>query len=349
MARSLRSLTLPLVSTAALTLLAALAASPAHAQDDTLFTLRGVVRTAEGVPIDEALLTLTRDTSDVARVHSLRSGAYTMPKLTAGAYTLHVRRIGYEARRLPVQIGEHRSLTFDVTLVALPITLEAARLQADWTGVIGVVGSYENMEPINRVRFLPLSSTDTITSDANGRFVIPVPEGGTGALRVERAGYAPRLVSYRVRPGERVELAVLLDSGASEVRDGWAWKDLAQRHKWSTQRSVRVARSELLATDAHNLLVALEQSATVQSSGLIFSRSACLFVNGQPRPGFPIDGLATERVEYVEGYAARGDLSRSLQLRWPRNAECGAPGGNPAIRRAIETGQGVQFVAVWLR
>ncbi len=348
MARSFRSLSLPFVTTAVLAL-SALAAPPVDAQEDSLFTMRGMVRTAEGVPIDEVLLTLARDTGDVARVYTLRSGAFTMPKLTAGEYTLSVRRIGYETRRLPVQIGQNRTLAFDVTLVALPITLEAARVQADWTGVIGVVGNYENMEALDGVRFLPLSSTDTITSDASGRFVLPVPEGGTGALRVERSGYAPRLVSYRVQPGQRVELAVLLESGSSETRDSWAWKDLAQRHKWSTPRSVRVARAELLATDSHNLLVALEQSATVQNSGMIFSRSACLFVNGQPRPGYPIDGLATERVEYVEGYAVRGDLSRSLQLRWPRNAECGAPGGNPAIRRAIETGQGVQFVAVWLR
>lgn len=349
MTRLRRTHARPLPPLAAIALLSVLTASSALAQEEALFTLRGVVRTPEGVPIDEALLTLARDTGDVAQVRTLRSGGYTMPKLTAGDYTLSVRRIGYTTRRLPVQVGETRSLVLDVTLVGLPMTLEAARVQADWTGVIGVVGNYANMEPVDRVRFLPLSRTDTITSDANGRFVLPVPEGGTGALRVERPGYAPRLVSYRVRPGERVELAVLIDSGPSTPKDAWVWKDLAQRHKWSTPRSVRVARSELLATDATNLLVALEQSATVQRSGLIFSRSACLFVNGQPRPGFPIDALATERVEYVEGYAARGDLSGSLQLRWPRTAECGAPGGNPAIRRAIETGQGIQFIAVWLR
>jgi hypothetical protein len=349
MARTHRTMTRTLTPLAGLALLSALAASTAHAQRDSLFTMRGVVRTAEGVPIDEALLTLAQDTGEVAQVRTLRSGAYTIPRLTAGAYSLSVRRIGFETRHLPVRIESERVLTFDVSLVALPITLEAARLDAGWTGVIGVVGNYTNMEPVDQVRLMPLAGTDTIRSDANGRFVLPLPDGGTGALRVERQGYAPRLVSYHVRPGERVELAVLVDSGPSTPTNSWAWKDLAQRHKWSTPRSVRVARSELLATDAHNLLVALEQSATVQNSGLIFSRSACLFVNGQPRPGFPIDALATERVEYVEGYAARGDLSRSLQLRWPRNAECGAPGGNPAIRRAIETGQGVQFVAVWLR
>jgi hypothetical protein len=346
MARSLLTVSRSLT---ALVLCSVFAASSAAAQADSLFTMRGVVRTAEGVPIEEALLTLARDTGDVAQVRTLRSGAYTIPKLTAGSYMLSVRRIGYETRRLPVRVGEGRVLTFDVSLAALPITLEAARVEADWTGVIGVVGNYENMEPVDGVRFMPLGSTDTIRSDANGRFVLPVPEGGTGALRVERPGYAPRLVSYRVRPGERVELAVLIDSGPSAPKDTWVWKDLAQRHNWSTPRSVRVARSELLATGAHNLLVALEQSATVQASGMIFSRSACLYVNGQPRPGFPVDALLTERVEYVEGYAVRGDLSRSLQLRWPRNAECGAPGGNPAIRRAIETGQGVQFIAVWLR
>jgi hypothetical protein len=156
-------------------------------------------------------------------------------------------------------------------------------------------------------------------------------------------------VSYRVQAGQRVELAVLIDSGPSEPKDRWVWKDLAQRHTWSTPRSVRVARAELLASGAHNLLEALEHSPTVQANGLIFSRGACLFVNGQPRPGFPIDAIVADRVEYVEGYAVRGDLSRSLAQRWPANSECGAPGGDPAIRRAVESGRGVQFVVVWLR
>ncbi len=335
------------------TLLLGLAAAPlaaVHAQRDSTATVRGAVRTAEGVPIDEVLLVLSADTARVAEARTLGNGSYSLTRLTPGAYTLTVRRIGYESRTLPVEITTAGVLRFDVTLAQLSVPLDAVSASDTWTGVVGVVGEYATMQPIGGVRLRPLANDgDSVHTDAQGRFVLAVPDGGTGALRAEREGYQPRLVSFRVRTGERAELAVLLDSGRTQRNDAWVWKDLAQRHRWSTPRSVRVARAELLATGARNLLVALEQSPTVQESNLIFTRGACLFVNGQPRPGFPLDAIVADRVEYVEAYALRGDLSRTLAVRWPRGASCGAPGGDLAIRRAIESGLGIQYVVVWLR
>ena len=319
------------------------------AQKDSLATVRGVVRTADGIPVDEVLVRLMRDTAAIAESRTLRNGAFSLPKIPIGPYTLDVRRIGYETRQLPVAVERAGALAFDVSVVPLPAPPLAVTAEAGWTGVIGVVGDYDSMEPIGNVRLRPLIGADTVQSDATGRFAYPAPVGTTGALLVERDGYAPRLVSYTVREGERTELAVLLDPNARERTDTWVWKDLAQRHKWSTPRSVRVSRGELLATGAHNLMTALENAPTVIQSGLIFTRGACLYVNGQPRPGFPLDVLLTERVEYVEAYALRGDLSRTLQLRWPPGQSCGAPGGDLAVRRAIESGQGIQFVVVWLR
>jgi hypothetical protein len=321
----------------------------AHAQRDTLATIRGTVRTATGVPIEEVLVQLRNDTARIAESRTLRSGGFTLPRVPVGTYTLDVRRVGYESRVLPLTVERGGPLPFDLTLVPLPVVLDAITTDTPWSGVIGVVGDYATMEPLGGVRVRPLDGADATQSDAAGRFAFRVADGGTGALLVEQAGRAPRLVSYVVPPGERAEVVVLLDSSRTSRTDGWIWKDLAQRHRWSTPRSVRVSRAELLATGAHNLMVALENAPTVQQSGLIFSRGACMYVNGQPRPGFPLDAILADRVEYVEGYALRGDLSRTLQLRWPRGADCGAPGGDLTVRRAIEGGQGIQYVVVWLR
>jgi hypothetical protein len=334
-------------------LLVTLAAAPlatAHAQRDSTATVRGTVRTAEGVPIDEVLLVLSVDTARIAEARTLGNGGFSLPRVLPGHYTLAVRRIGYESRTLPVVVTSAGVTRFDVTLAPLAVPIDAASASERWTGVVGVVGEYTTMQPIGGVRLQPLTSDrDSVQTDAQGRFSIALPEGGTGVLRAERQGYQPRLVSFKVLPGERTELAVLLDSGRTQRNDAWVWKDLAQRHRWSTPRSVRVSRSELLATGAQNLLVALEQSPSVQESNLIFTRGACLYVNGQPRPGFPLDAIVADRVEYVEAYALRGDLSRTLETRWPQGASCGAPGGDLAIRRAIESGLGIQYVVVWLR
>lgn len=340
---------LPIALTALLA--TALAAAPGSlvAQRDSLATVRGLVRTASGVPVDEVLVRLMTDSTTVATSRTLRTGSFSLTRIPMGRYTLDVRRVGYETRQLPIVVERPGTLAFDVSVVALPVPPVTIAGDAAWTGVLGVVGNYETMAPLRNVRLRPLSGGDTVRSDENGLFAYPVKAAGTGALLVEADGYAPRIVSYTVRDGERTELAVLLEPAARERTDAWVWKELAQRHKWSTPRSVRVSREELLATGANNLMVALENAPTVLQSSLVFSRAACLFVNGQPRPGFPIDALLTERVEYVEGYAMRGDLSRTLQLRWPPAQFCGAPGGDLTNRRAIESGQGVQYVVVWLR
>lgn len=321
-----------------------------EAQSDSLAIVRGIVRTAEGVPIDEVLVRLLADSGGrVAESRTVRTGAFSLPRVPIGQYRLEVRRIGYETRELPLAVERPGTTRFDVSIVPLPVPPIAITAEAGWTGVIGVVGDYDAMDPLAGVRVRPLTGGDSTRSDVGGRFAFAVAEGGTGALLMEQPGYAPRLVSYSVRPGERTELAVLLERDARTRRDAWIWKDLAQRHQWSTPRSVRVARAELLATGAHNLMVALENAPSVQQSGLIFTRGACLYVDGQPRPGFPLDAILADKVEYVEAYALRGDLSRTLQTRWPPNQPCGAPGGDLAVRRAIESGQGIQYVVVWLR
>lgn len=333
-------------------LLAALlvsAPAPLAAQRDSLATVRGLVRTASGIPIDEVLVRLMTDSTTVATSRTLRTGGFSLPRIPMGRYTLDVRRVGYETRQLPIVVERPGALAFDVSIVPLPVPPIAVTGESAWTGVLGVIGDYETMAPLPNVRLRPLTGGDTVRSDGNGVFAYPVAAAGTGALLVEADGYAPRIVSYTVATNERTELAVLLEPTTRARTDTWVWKDLAQRHKWSTPRSVRVSRAELLETGAHNLLVALENAPTVQHSNLIFSRGACLFVNGQPRPGFPVDVILTEKVEYVEAYAMRGDLSRTLQLRWPPNQPCGAPGGDLTVRRAIESGQGIQFLVVWLR
>jgi hypothetical protein len=326
-----------------------LGATPLHAQTPASITLRGQVRTATGVPLDEVLVRLRADTGTVAESRSLSSGQYSMPRLDPGEYTLDVRRIGFESRVLPVRLGEDRTLRVDVVLSPLAVPIAPTRGDEPWTGVLGVVGTFADMEPLDGVRVRVLGRDSSVTSDAAGRFALPLPPGTSGALRLERDGYVPRLVSYRVTEEGPSELAVLLDAGALRRSDAGVWRDVLQRHQWSTPRAVRVSRAELLQTGAHNLLVALEAAPTVQQSNLIFSRNVCLFVNGLPRPGFPLDAILTDRVEYVEGYANRGDLSRTLAVRWPANGVCGVPGGELTVRRAIESGQGIQYVVVWLR
>ncbi len=338
----------PLFALGTFALAALMPWTAARAQTDSTASIRGSVRVASGEGVADALVLLEQDRLTIARARTLASGTFALPRLLPGTYDISVRRIGYTTERQSITI-EAGASTWNPVLSPLPTLLDTVAVGDAWTGIIGIVGDQARMEPLDGVRITHMGGDDSITVDANGRFLLPIDRAGTGAIRVERDGFLPRLVSYTVREGERPLLTILLDSGRVSANTEYVWRDLNQRTRWSTPRTVRVSRGELAATGAHNLLVALERTPSVQASGVIITRSACIFVNGLPRPGFPVDAILTDRVEYVEAYPARTDLSRTLPQRWPAGGRCGAPGGDIANRRAIESGQGAQYVAIWLR
>lgn len=323
-------------------------AMPAYGQAERSATIRGEVRTPDGAPVVDALVQLEQEGADMTSVRTLDNGNFTMPRLASGEYVLIVRRLGFNTER--------RDLTLTAGVARISVVLsekpghatDGASLGA-FVGLSGTVGDFARMEPLKGASISRMGGGEPVTTDADGRFLLPIDQPGVGAIRVERAGFEPRLISYAVHDSSHVQLSVLLDSGSVSRNDAFIWRELDLRSKWSTPRTVRVPRSELATTDSRSLLSALEQSPSVQASGVIFTRAACVFVNGQPRPGFPLDAIRADLVEYVEAFPVRTELSRTLLTRWPSNGVCGAPGGDLAVRRAIESGQGAQFVSVWLR
>jgi hypothetical protein len=90
--------------------------------------------------------------------------------------------------------------------------------------------------------------------------------------------------------------------------------------------------------------------------------SACLFVDGIPRPGATIRDFPIEEIEAIEVYGPpmnRSDPTGTLASRWPRGAMCGMASG---ARAAFAGGRvpatpfnlsssavRIQFVMIWLR
>ncbi len=321
----------------------------AHGQTEKSATIRGEVRTSSGAPVTDALVQLEQEGAEASRARTLGNGNFTLPRLTPGTYVLTVRRLGYatDRRDITLAAGVNR-VTAVLTEMAAQSTKDVS-LSDGFTGLTGTVGDFELMAPLKGVTISRMGGGEPVTSDADGRFVLPIEEPGVGAILVQRPDFGPRLFSYKLNDGERRELNLVIDSGSVTKAADWILRDLDLRSKFGGQRTVRVPRSEIVATQARNLLVALEQSPSVIESGVVFTRAACVFVNGLPRPGYPIDAINADQVEYVEGFPRNAELSRTLVIRWPANGVCGAPGGDPALRRAIESGQGAQFVSVWLR
>jgi hypothetical protein len=143
--------------------------------------------------------------------------------------------------------------------------------------------------------------------------------------------------------------------------------DLDQRMRNRSAGSSAIVPGAEIRRAGNQLIDALRSTESFNARGLRFAQTACLFVNGLPRPGASIDMFRPEEIESVEVYAnsgtGTGDRSRSLERAWPSGAPCGPTGftrtvgaasgsamgsraGNPA--GPLQTGI-VRYVVIWLR
>jgi Carboxypeptidase regulatory-like domain len=319
--------------------------SALHAQQLRAGLLVGRVTDPAGASIPDAVLRATQGARTII-VEADEDGDFRIAGLAGGTWTVAVRRLGYRPIAVEVAMpaeGMRRDFTLEATTASLDPQLIAVR----WTGVRGVVGDARRISPLAGARVRLLGSDAAASSDSLGNFALPLPGGRDIVLRVERAGYAARLVSVTIPLDGYLDLDVALDTTLVEPKDLWVYRDLDQRLKFATPRAVQVSREEIEATDAVSLGTALSLTPSVTERGLTIGRGACVFVNGVPRPGFPVDAILAGGVEFVEAYPPGSELTRTLALKWPPRAACGA---GPV--RTIGGGgdrQVAQFVSVWLK
>lgn len=327
-------------------LLVLLCAAPAAAQQLRPGLLVGRVLDASGATVGDAILRATQGARTII-VEADGDGDYRIAGLVGGTWTIAIRRLGYRPAAFDVEMPAE-GLRRDFQIERAVATLDPQLVAAKWTGVRGVVGDARRVTPLAGAQVRLLGSDATAGTDSLGNFALPLPGGRDIVLRVERAGFAARIVSVTVPTEGYVDLEVALDTTLTAPKDLWIWRDLDQRLKFATPRSVQVSRDEIVATDAISLGTALANSRSVATRGVVINRRACVFVNGVAKPGYPVDAIQANDVEFVEAYPPGSDLTRTLALKWPPGATCGVPDGTIQAHRAGAR-QVVQFVAVWLR
>lgn len=322
------------------------AARPLSAQQIRPGLILGRVVDADGAGVGDAVLRATQGPRTIL-AYTDRDGDFRLGGLVGGAWTISVRQLGYRPLAVEVELpgeGLRRDFTIERTIAVL----DPALVSAKWSGVRGVVGDARRVTALSGASIRLLGSDATASTDSAGGFALPLPGGRDVLLRVERAGFATRLVSATVPAEGYVELEIPLDTAVRAARDYWVWRDLDARLKYATPRAAQVSRQELAATDAVSLEAALARSRSVARAGVRITRGACVFVNGIARPGQPIDAIDADAVEFVEAYPPGTDLTRTLVMRWPPGGQCGVPDGS-ARPTASDSKQTAQFLSVWLR
>lgn len=156
--------------------------------------LAGAVRTADGTPVRDAIVTLTDVRGDVvATARSGREGAYVLSELVAGEYTLAASAPAFRPTALPVSVQASRETRQDVELAG------GAALR----GTVRAPGG--RLVEDARVTLLDAAGNvvDSVTTGADGHFRFV--DLAAGEYTVIAAGYPPVATVLQVAGGGRTE------------------------------------------------------------------------------------------------------------------------------------------------
>jgi hypothetical protein len=266
-------------------------------------------------------------------------GAFHLRGVPSGRYSLSVRQIGYEASTLEIAVTD-RDTTVVVGLTPIPQVLSAVRVRGRATGIYGVVGTSAGLEPIAGASIRVMGAGRPVATDSAGRYFVSITKPGLYVVRISHRGYADQVFSIDVPADRPVEGSRLLYPGTGpSVGLNSLWNELDQRLQWRGMNSALVPGSQLRRYGG-SLTDALQGSPAAVTAGVRVSPGTCVFVNGVPRPGWPLDAFSVDDVEVVELYGR--DETDILRKRWPAGAECGDGRSRPASGEA-------RFAVVWLK
>jgi hypothetical protein len=247
-------------------------------------------------------------------------------------------------------------------------------VRGDITAIYGMVGTLPDLLPIAGARVQVLGADKEHATDSTGGFFIPLKDPGTYIVRMTREGYAERMFPIEVPRNRAADASRMLDPGQAPAKGLDAfYKDLDTRLRQRAAANSAIVTGAEIRRGGSNVPDGLRSSAVFNARGLRLADSACVFVNGIPRPGVSIESFFPEEIEAVELYAQSsgspmpvgvpsGDRSNSLAMSWPRGASCGkmfrrdgARGESkrpePLSRAEVgdtRTGKAI-YIVVWLR
>ena len=296
-------------------------------------------------PLSGALVQLQNAKINV----SIRSDEIGEFRLLApgGAYQMSVKRIGYAPFSKQVTLPDEDS-EVNIDLAPLAQQLAPVHVGANGAGIWGVVQSGALDRPMPFARVQLAGSHQEMQTDSAGSFFFDV-KPGRYFIRIGRNGYATESFTIDVAKDQVADASTVLDKSDAEPNPGLEglWKDLDQRLVWRGFNSALLSGVELRQVDS-KLDYAISSSPAMVSKGIRLANNVCVFENGVPRPGFPIQQYRVENIEAIEVYTSKDDAAQFLRKAWPVNAPCSSVTTRPTggRGRASET---AQWVSIWTK
>lgn len=326
----------------------------------TVGTVNGTVTSESGHVMELVLVTL--DPAGASRqLRTDRDGRFSFVGVSPGAHTVRVTWVGYAPEERTVEITSG-IVTLDFTLHRLT-RLDTVVVAGKRTGLYGVVLSRDSLQPVPGARIEVIGSRKSDSTDANGVFSMPEVKPGAYLVRVRHPMFESRNVPAVVPVGGSVSLDIIVTPGlvSRDQHMEMLYREMDSRLSAKGQHAIMVTREELRGREKMMLDAALQTLPRYAAKTILLPSNACLFVDGVPRPGVPVQAFAVEDIEAIEVYAAtqeeairnpsagmrRAEPTGSLLSRWPPRAECGTP--PPPSENIPRSRVRALFVAIWLR
>jgi hypothetical protein len=252
-------------------------------------------------------------------------GRFTYRNVAPGAYAMDVRRIGYQARSMPVDVRS-TDVSATITLVAIPQLLDSVRIrERDSRLRYSATVLDETGAPVPDVAVVVAGIDNKLRTDSSGHFVIPKMVRGTLMIRMRKIGYGAwfgtlRMLAEREDTLRMSRLAqtlsqvqILEQSGFG--RDTFAYRDLDQRMRWKNHQASVISREELDEQGRAPLCLAMAFTPTGGRYGFHCNDRMCVILNGERRTLLSPNAFWADQVESVEYYPSKSDWSGTLFSR----------------------------------
>lgn len=289
--------------------------------------IRSRVLDAAGAPVSDAQIELNPG----AR-HALSDddGVFVFPQVKAGAYTLQIRRIGYQPQTVNVQVAATGTAAPLIAMVAIPRVLDSIRVfeKANGLRYTGTVLD-ERSAPIEGAIVMVPGKARELRTDASGHFSVEGFGEGTVLARVRKIGYAPQLHtlqminsrtdSIRMKRLTQNLSPIQVQAQSGFGKDTFAYKELDQRMRWKSEKSYVVSREEFDKQGTADLANAIRYSVTGGRYGGTLARpmpDGCVIINGdRALKDWPLTAFYADEIEAVEVYPPKTDVSGTIESR----------------------------------
>jgi hypothetical protein len=345
-------------------LVASLAATPVLGQI-VPGAVSGTVRDEAGRTLENALVVL--DATSARRLTRADStGRFRFDRVSRGTHELTVAWIAYRTDVRTIQVTD-AGLDVEIVLHRNTAQLDTVHVQAQRTGVSGVVFAHTDHLPLGGAEVALIGSGASAKTDAQGRFDLRLVRRGTYVLYVKRRGYLARMLSVIVPKDSAVELALAMDEGAggSGNRLAIPLDEFDHRAKWMIGgHAAIVPRQELAAYQGLTLWDALQHSMSYLMKGFRLDDAHCIYVDGVFKPAMTAQDYVVSDIEAVEVFGTGADFTGTVTYangKRPTRLPVGGQCGNAQVPLSLSTrrtvgmapprapAERVEAIVIWLK